>query len=450
MVTIDWGLFEKSKSVKMFYWVSNYPESFILFLIAFFCLLQAWWLKKDFFSPANVYCFTQTLSLGVAYLQLDKMMTPFHLKTWLFWGGALLSFLMGASLLKLLYKSKASIPSFDKVEAQYQYNWSLHVLLSFIPFIFFLIGIYGIIQKAGTLLVFTDNPSKWMTKEISYGYFAIMFSSGPLVVLSFGLAIFKRFNPYFTPRLIARIMVPMVIALNLMAYPNRTSLFMNLGFLLILSNYLRKKISSALILLVIIIAASFFMALGMIRSQYASDSVESMAIETAVELPYKYIANNYWNFDYAINPSVDRDFHPFTYGVDFFHGPFEYFKVGGAFRSSYGWDSPFNESIMKEKGYNTVSYLWEIYKDLGAFGVFILPFFASFLLYFLFYKIQNPLSPKVIMFYTLLIYFVAWWWFSPAYKNGMHWFWFLFIFWITSVCKRKSPVKELSSFVVKD
>ena len=40
----------------------------------------------------------------------------------------------------------------------------------------------------------------------------------------------------------------------------------------------------------------------------------SKVLGSALDLPYKYIANNYWNFDYALNPPSDRPRGNFTYG----------------------------------------------------------------------------------------------------------------------------------------
>ena len=61
----------------MFSWIAENPVSSVLFLVSLFCLAQAWLLKKDFFSPVNVYCFSQSITLAVAYLKLDYAMTDF-------------------------------------------------------------------------------------------------------------------------------------------------------------------------------------------------------------------------------------------------------------------------------------------------------------------------------------------------------------------------------------
>lgn len=426
----------------MFFWIANHPESTILFLLSFFCLWQAWWFKKDFFSPATIYCFTQSLTLGIAYLQLHPAMTPFHPKTWMFWIGALVSFSAGSFLVHFITKSKGSPVLISPPSPPSGYNWKLHILLSFIPFFIFLIGIYGLVQKTGSLLVFADDPARWMTKDIDYSYYAAMFSSGPLLVLLFGVASFKKYNVHFYTRVVARVMVVASIVLNLLAYPNRGALFFNLGALVILSNYLRKRISAILVLSLLSLAIIAFLGISIIRNQYGLNSVERMALNTAVELPYKYLANNYWNLDYAINPPPEKEYHPHTYGIDFFYGVFDYLRIGGSFRSSYHWDGLFNESVEKVSGLNTASYLWEVYKDLYAPGIFLFPFFCAIALTFLHLKMCRPFKPRTVLFYTFFIYFIGWWWFTPGYKQGIYWVWMVFLFVIPTLSMQKSLPAE--------
>ena len=61
----------------MLSWVAEYPVSSALFLVVLYCLFQSWFFKKDFFSPPSVYCFSQCITLGIAYFQLDYAMTDF-------------------------------------------------------------------------------------------------------------------------------------------------------------------------------------------------------------------------------------------------------------------------------------------------------------------------------------------------------------------------------------
>lgn len=412
----------------------EYPESSVLFLVALVCVLQSWLLKKDFFNPPTVYCFSQCITLGIAYIQLDKTMSDFQLKTWLFWIGALLSFCAGSFLVRLVAKSRGASVRLAEATPPENYSWKMHILLSFIPFLLFVVGVFGIIKTAGNLLLLTDNPAKWMNKDTDYGLYAAFFSSGPLCVLLFGVATFKKYNPVKRLRRLARFMVLFTIVINFMAYPSRGTLFLSIGILVIFFNYLRKRISASWIMVFLAFAAAAFIGIASIRDQYAGNSVESMALDVMMDLPYKYVSNNYWNFDYAINPPPDKEYHPHTYGIDFFYGMFEYFRVSGSFRYSYRWDGLFNERIEKVHGFNTASYLWEVYKDLYAPGIFLLPFFVGLALSVLHLRMcRRDFTPRAIVFYTLFIYIIGWWFFTPAYKQGVYWVWFAILFTVTTV-----------------
>lgn len=424
--------------------MAEYPESTVLFLVVLVCILQAWLLKKDFFNPPTIYCFSQCIMLGIAYFQIDKAMTDFQLKTWLFWIGALISFCAGSFFVRLTAKSRGVPVRVAEATPPENYSWKMHILLSFIPFLLFLVGIFGIIKTAGNLLLLTGNPALWMQKDTDYGIYAAFFSSGPLCVLLFGAASFKKFNPVKSLRRLARFMVFFTIVVNFVAYPSRGTLFLSMGLLVILFNYLRKRISAALILVFLAIAAIGFIGVATLRNQYEGSSLESMALDAVVDLPYKYVSNNFWNFDYAINPPPDKEYHPHTYGIDFFYGMFEYFRVSGSFRSSYRWDGLFNERIEKVHGLNTASYLWEVYKDLYAPGVFLFPFFVGLALSVLHLRLcRKGFSPRVVIFYALFIYIIGWWFFTPAYKQGVYWVWFAILFCVTtaSVCRTPKEVK---------
>lgn len=416
--------------------VHDYPVSAALFLVVFFCLLQSWWFKKDFFSPLNIYCFTQCITLAISYFQLDRAMSDFHLYTWGVWLLAMLSFVGGCVVARLYAKTKALPVRIAPATCPKQYNWTYHLMLSFVAFLVFMVGVYGVVHKVGDFIIFTSSPAKWMTKYVDYGYYSLLFNSGPLCVLLFGVASFKKFNNIAWIRRVSFAMVFVTIAINTIAYPNRTSLFLNIGFFLILVNYLYKRISPIVITLFLVFAIIAFVSIGNLRNQYGG-SVEGKALDVVVELPYKYLANNYWNLDYVLNPPNDREIHPHTYGIDFFNGIFEYAMLTGAFRRSFRWDNAFNDRIQKVPGLNTVSYLWEVYKDFHLFGVMLLPFLCGLALTVLHLRLCRPFTPRQILLYTYFIYFVGWWFFTAGYKQGIFCIWGMVIFVVSTVCSTK-------------
>ncbi|SHL44242.1 O-antigen polymerase [Fibrobacter sp. UWEL] len=429
----------------MFSWIMEYPETSVSVVVTLFCLVRVALLKRDFFSPISIYCFTQFLTLGISFLRLDPAMTDFHARTWMVWILGLVSFCGGCFLVTQYARSKRIPCDLSKPSPPEDYNWNIHLFLSFVAFLFFMVGVYGVVQKAGNLIVFTPSPADWMSKDVNYGYYAILLSSGPLAVLMFGVAAFKKFNNNALVCNISKIMVLLTIAMNLMAYPNRTSLFCNLGFLVIMSNFLYKRISPIIISLALIIAIGSFVAISSLRAQYGGSDIKGKAMDAVMKLPYMYVANNYWNLDYAINPANDDEIHPHTYGIDFFAGVFEYARVSGSFRNSFGWDDAFNEKIQKVYGFNTVNYLWEVYKDFHLVGCCLFPLLCGMALTLLHLRLCGKYSPRQIALYTLFIYFVGWWFFTAGYKQGLYCIWVAYIYFATTICAGRNRLVRVST-----
>lgn len=428
----------------MFSRMVEYPESTVLFFVVAGLLFYVWKRKLDFFSPPTVYLFFQCLTLAIAYLRMDHAMTPFHLKTWFVWGGAMLSFVSGCLLYRWNCARTAALPQ-PGPESE-AYNWKWHFVLSCAVLLLYLVGVWGIVQKAGNLILFTGNSSYWASRKVDYGVYAQFFSSAPLVVLLFGVASFRSMNPV---RWIRRISLPLTLLISVLsvcAYPSRTTLFMCVGFFAILFNFLCKRISVVLIAALLILGIVGFVFVASARSQYGGNSsIRSMTMDAAMTMPYKYVANNYWNLDYAVNPPTDREIHPFTYGIDFFSGMLEYFRAPGALKNSFGWDGIYNESVQKIPGYNTTGYLWEIYKDFGLPGCFLFPFVVGVGMSALFERLNRRKTPRRVMFYTFFIYFVGFWFFLAGYKQGIFWAWGVIVWGISTVCRLPSkPLPEIA------
>ncbi len=423
----------------MFAWFCEYPETAILLAVVAGLLFYVWRAKKDFFSPATVYIFFQCLTLAFAYLRLDHAMTPFRANTWFVWLGALLSF-SSACLLFEWGRSKANFC--ETASEAISYNWKLHFVFSCLFLFAYLVGIFGILKIVGNLILFSGNASYWASRKVDYGFYSQFFSSAPLVVLMFGVSMFRKINPVRWIRWISRFIVPAVCVLSVCAYPSRTTFFMCIGFVVILFNFLCRRISVILIASLMILGIVAFVFVASARSQYGGDSsIKSMTMDAAMTMPYKYVANNYWNLDYAVNPPPDREIHPFTYGIDFFSGMFEYFRVTNPLKNSFGWDGIYNESVQKIPGYNTTGYLWEIYKDFGLPGCFGVPFLVGLGMCVLYANLKRKKNPQTVMLYVFFIYFVGFWFFIAGYKQGIFWAWGFLVWAVSSICRL--PAKPL-------
>ncbi|MCK9181829.1 MAG: oligosaccharide repeat unit polymerase [Fibrobacteraceae bacterium] len=378
--------------------------------------------------------------LGVAYLKLNPAMTDFSLFTWMVWIGGLLSFLGGCFLMNLVWTSRNGSPMDFPLKLHCEYDWNRHFLFSFVAFGYFLIGVFCVISIVGNLILFTDSPGSWMGKSPKVGAYAVFFCSSPMVVSLFGVASFKSLNPsHRYIRWVSRFMAIFTTCLSFMTFPNRGTTFVCAGSLVVLYNYLHKKLSFSLILIIAGIGLAAFILIAAIKNQYGEGSVAGqIATSSVIDLPYKYVANNYWNLDYALNKDSDEPEHPTTFGADIFYGVLYYTHLPEALRTSFGWDTPYNESVEKVNGLNTVSYLWDAYKDFGLPGVFLEPFFFGLLFTFIYRRLSVMKTPMGVLFHTMFVFWILFWSFTTGYKQPMYWAWILFFLLIPALCSKKA------------
>lgn len=411
----------------------EYPETSLCFLGVLLVLLQTWYLKKDFFRPTNIYFFVQLLTLGIAYLKVNPLMSDFKVNTWCAWLGALVCFGLGSASFYCLKKNTDKITT-GSCDTRY-YNWNYHFVISCILTGVFLIGIGGMVAKVGTLTVLSSDVAKWSGADVDWGIYSLFVASSPLLMLFWGLLAFKKINEVGKFRIVARILLVLVPILSIMVYPSRGTFLMSVGFLVIFWNYFKSKISVRLIVFLLGLGFAVFMGAASLRAQYGGTSLANLALKKAIELPYNYIANNFWNLDYALNPPADTQLHPHTFGIDFLATAFEYFRVPGSVKNALHWDTMFNESVRKTYGYNTTGYLWEVYKDWSWAGCTLIPFLISFCMAYFYEKTINSKSPRNWMLYVLFLYYIGWSFFCAGFKIPTFWLWVYIILLSTKFCE---------------
>lgn len=419
--------------------IERYSVSVICFSIAIVCLLYVWIKKRDFFQPVVVYIFAQTMTMGIAYFKLLYPMTDLGMLTWTVWVGALISFSVGTGVFyAVFYRNHQPIYEFEKPAPLWEYNWKLHFFISIFLLLLFLAGSAIVISKIGfSFLNFFGEKSSSNGGE--YGMFgAIAFNSSPLVVLFFAVASFKSINPHAWIRRLSFALALAVPLFSILVYPGRLAFFTSVGSVAIMYNYIKRRIAPGLIVLAMALAISSFLGIAIVRDQYGSTGVKGMVAKQVATLPYKYIANNYWNLDYGINTLPDRQRHQFTYGIDVLNGPLGMFRFSGSIREMMGWDNEFNKSVEKIYGLNTVNYLWETYKDFGVAGCIVVPFVAAFLMAFMYESVKRRKSPFWWMLYGISMFFVGWSFFITGYKLLHVWIWVYIIALSTWCCSRKT------------
>lgn len=317
-----------------------YPESSVMFTLAIVVVALVSVFKEDFFRPSTLYFLVQMIMLGVSYMKFLPMMSDFNSSTWLVWGGGMFCFMVGCYMTDFAWRSYGGPPLQKTLSVHGTYNWVCHFFFSFTAFAYFLVGVFGVISVTGNLVLLTDNPSIWLTgKDNDVLKYADFFTTGAMVVGLFAVASFKSMNPVRWVRYASRFMVVFTIVLSFMTYPSRGINMLCIGMFMILFNYLRGRFSWPSLAVVTVLVCVFFVAVASLKGQYGnSDITDSKNAKDVSLLLYKYVANNYWNLDYAFNRMSDVPEHDWTYGIDAFFGVTHLMHIGDGIQQSFGWD----------------------------------------------------------------------------------------------------------------
>ena len=418
------------------------PESCVMFALAAVVLIILSIFKSDYFRPSVLYFLVQMVMLGVAYLQLVPAMTDFKINTWLVWGGGMAAFIGGSVLTEMTWVAKGGARMPEQVSLHREYSWPTHFFASFLAFGYFFIGVAGVISIAGNLILLTDNPSAWLSgKDSPVLKFGDFFTSGAMVVALYGVASFKAINPVRWVRYASRFMVVFTIVLSFLTFPSRGINMLCIGFVLLLYNYLHHKFSWKTNIIVLLFVLIFFVIVATLKGQYGDSSSkdfwDNKLVQKVALLPYMYVANNYWNLDYAFNKPSDEFEHEWTYGIDAFYGVTHILQIGDGLQSSFGWDSPFNESVAKVPSLNTIPFLWDAYKDFGLLGLFFEPFLFGILFTWCYRRMAVAKTPMVVLFMCMFIMWIILWNFTTGYKQSMYWIWMLFFVLVCTLSSGK-------------
>src|SRR5690606_7913334 len=183
-----------------------------------------------------------------------------------------------------------------------------------------------------------------------------------------------------------RIILSLALVLGLyMLIVTRYDLFRFLIFAVVLFHYGKGRLKLSHIIAGLTFAVGVFFLAFLIRVN--TDAIASCTVRIKVKMPahlswasniYAYLANDFWNCDFAVKKVVDGDHrYPLQYGMGLFRALIWNLRLEGGLIEAYNFDSLFNESATKIDGLNTVVYVWHFYKDFGIAGAFLLPFIAG-------------------------------------------------------------------------
>lgn len=349
----------------------------------------------DLLSPSRIYICVYSLLLSVYHLHLSRLQTPWSTTSIILFCGASGMFL--ASGLWIWLTGKVRFPDwkldFAEVRAGLQRNaaamdwtWFYRIWIWSVGLYLFSYAISAFLT--GGIPVFMPDPDEarlrfiMATPVTNYGIFL-----GP-TSLMLGVELLWFSNLSDREKWRVRLL-QFLVFLTYSAMITRYDLFRFIIFSMVLYHYGKRRLGVGMILGVISLILTLFFIGMLIRVNM--DLVDSFNEVIKVKMPkhlawasniYAYIANDFWNFDYAVRKYVDGDHHyGMQYGVGLFRAFLFNLRLEHPLISSYGFDSLFNESAAKVQGLNTVIYVWHFYKDFGFIGVFLLPFIFGLLLW---------------------------------------------------------------------
>lgn len=386
--------------------------------LLFFFLVAAIWLfqgafRRDYLSPGVLYLSVIFGTLGIAFLKLDAAMTPFHDKTWLILVVSAIAFMVGTVIARLYFFHRGialfqGLPSSDRVvEIFSRYSWKRHFLWTFLGVLLFLVACMAEVWIYGVPVLFRKDVLKIMSPNgLKIGYWIFVLGNYGLLLILLIPAMFKKLNPHRGLRILAVVSFPIILALGFACYPGRSPVFQTIVFTGFFLNALLIRLRIRHILLGTVLILGLFIA-G-ISAKKQRDYIDLTNKHLWI-IPYQYVANNYWNLDYALNPPTDLERQPTTYGHRMIGGMLfldlwpDWIGMG----QIYGIDGVFNENSHKVHGLNSVGYWWGLYRDFSVVGVILFPLLAGLWQGWFYNRIRSMPQPPYLFVYSYINIFIV-------------------------------------------
>ena len=410
--------------------------AFLCFFVFCIVLVAALKNKQDIFSPGRFFVLTYSLLLSISCLNLSAIQSPWGLSTSLLFWGSCSVFISGGTIVFLLKKTlyPFSGPPLNSVKRLIEEDakkinwmwflgvWAVCVLL--FAFIYFFGFLY-----TGIVPILSVNPDKArLTFLNSHIIVSVGWFFGPLsLMLATEIVFWANLDKRIKTIVIAFSCLVLALYLTLVT---RLDLLRYFLFAIVLFHYGKKRLSLKHFFLLFTIGFGFLLIMSFSRIKY--ESMSSFATGIKIKMPkqflwaatgYAYIANNFWNFDYAVQKYIDgNSFYPRSFGFELLRPLFFFSHLEGPVSSLHGFDSLYNESVVKVRGLNTVLFIWHFYKDFGLWGMFLLIFFLGCGLG-IFY--QNTMERPTLLRLCLWAVFIGMIFFSFMVPLWSFWFTYL-------------------------
>ncbi len=370
--------------------------------------------KQDLFSPARVYICIYSFLLSVNALNLSRIQVPWCHSTLLFFWGASFMFVAGAVMIDVAGKAKfpawrVDLPAVKAAlhqdAARMDWKWFQAVWIACVAI--FLASYLASYLVIGVIPVFSSTPEQTRlafqeaTQITYYGLFFGPFS----MMLAVEMILFGGFHGIRLKVIYAAFILVTLLFLTIIT---RFDVFRFFIFLVVLYHYGKKNLKLSHLLLVLVAILAIFISASLIR--ISQDAIGTLNETIKIKLPrniawasgfYAYLANDFWNMNYAFSKFAEgKYFHPHSLGLGMLRAVTLFgFRIEPGLIDTFGYDTIMNPMAERVKGLNTVVYVWHLWKDFGAAGVFAVPMLGGLLLAkFHFNNLRAPTLFRISMY----------------------------------------------------
>lgn len=410
----------------------------IFFLcVLFFLLLRIFHRKLDILAPDRVFVLVYSMLFAVYGLKLSRFQSDWNVWTYVaLWGGSL-CFLAGFWWTRILFRTHNNLISLDNVVTNQalasdalDIDWTWFLVVYYLCVGVFLVTFGYAYLETGIIPALAKYPDQARITFLSSS--EIIEKGWFFGVVSLMLLVEVVMYSRLPGRVLAlAIGLGALVLLLYLSLVTRGDLFRFIVFAVVHYHYGKKRLTLKLLGGLTLLSFGFFLAAMFIRVDAGSTLyfMEHLKIRMPVQLawivnPYAYIVSNFWNLDYALSKYFLGDgYYPTTFGLELMKPILYLTKLEIRIGDTFGMDTPYNESICKISGLNTVVFLWHFFKDFGWFGVFGLSLSAGIgagLLYV--NTVLKPTLLKVSLFgvvigLLILSFMVPMWEFWFVYLN---------------------------------
>lgn len=373
----------------------------ISFLIALGILISWFRDNTDLLSPGKVFAFVWAFAIGLTDFKFSGLQHQWSLEVWMHIIIGPSAFILGTILIYTfnlnrevwtnnLLRSERNAYGVD--------NDRLYIAIT-VLFFLFIFAYIAIVAKAGTIPIFSSQPSKVRANFNLFGIGLFIHNVVLVVFFTFIYFIYEKEN-----KLKRRILAGYAIA-SFLLYAvtlQRYQLFLTIVMVFILLYYTTFRIKTRTVFIVLSVIIIFFLIVSSVRAGelvifvlYKFSKMKFSPQYAIFTEPYMYVAMNLENYARTIE-KLDN----FTYGFytfDFLsaisglkHWLIDYFALE---------ETPFLIS-----DYNTYSAFMPFYRDFGLLGIFFIPLLGGLSIGSLYYSFKAQPSLMKLTFYGFFLF----------------------------------------------